>query len=140
MGPCLVHSALFSGCVDPADIEQAVVFWSRLGTLEAVVVVPPNLVVVLGRWSLEKCPCTVGGSEEVGGKIDVEGLIWSFFSKGLDDDDLFPVVWLFDPEGLPELVFLGQWIRLSYFPRTSVEAVVGGWLVLLVVGSGGCGR
>ena len=96
--------------------------------------------MVLGRRSLEKCPCAVGGPEEVGGKIDVEGLIWSFFSEGLDDDNLFPVVWSFDPEGLPELVFIGQWIRLSYFPRTSVEAVVGGWLVLLVVGSGGCGR
>ena len=64
-------------------------------------------MVVLGRRSLEKCPCAVGGSEEVGGKIDVEGLIWSFSSEGLDDDDLFPVVWSFYPEGLPELVFLG---------------------------------
>ena len=80
-----------------------------------------------------------GGSEEVGGKIDVEGLIWSFFSEGLDDD-LFPFVWSFYPEGLPELVFLGQWIRLSYLPWTNVQAVVGGWLVLSVIGSGGCGR
>ena len=61
----LVHSALFSGCVDPADVEQAVVFWSQLGTRVAVEVVPPNLVVVLGGRSLEKCPCAVwwlGGS------------------------------------------------------------------------------
>ena len=64
-------------------------------------------MVVLGRLSLEECPCAVGGSEEVGVKIDVECLIWSFFSEGLDDDDLFPIVRSFDPEGLPELVFLG---------------------------------
>ena len=65
-------------------------------------------MVVLGRQSLEKCPCAVGGSEEVGGKIDVEGLIWSFFSEGLDDDDLFPVVWSFDPEVFPNLYFLAS--------------------------------
>ena len=87
-------------------MEHAVVFWSQLGTRVAVDVVPPDLVVVLGRRSLKKCPCAVGGPEEVGGKIDVEGLIWSFSSEDLDDDDLFPVVWSFDPEGLPELVFL----------------------------------
>ena len=64
-------------------------------------------MVVLGRRSLEKCPCAVGGSEEKGGKINVEGFIWSFSSEGLDDDDLFPVVWSFDPESLSELVLLG---------------------------------
>ena len=102
----MVHSALFSGSVDPADVEHAVVFWLRLGTQVAIEVVPPGLVMVLGSRSLEGCPCAVGGSEEVGGKIDVEGLIWSFLSEGLDDDDLFPVVRSFDP-GLPKLVFLG---------------------------------
>ena len=67
------------------------------------------------------------------------GSSWTFLFTFLDDYDLFPVVLSFYPEGLPELVFVVQSVWLSYFPWSSVEAVVRGYVKLLVVGSGGGG-
>ena len=60
-------------------------------------------------------------------------------SEGLDDDDLFPVIWSFYPEGLSKLVFLVEWVSFSFFPWSSDEAVIGRWFEHLIVGSVGCG-
>ena len=58
-----------------------------------VEVVPPGLVVVLRCRSLEECPCTdTWVWVEVGRKVDIEGLIWSVSSSGLDDCDFFLAV------------------------------------------------
>ena len=58
-------------------------YW-LVDTRVVVEVVPPGLVVVLRRRSLEECPCAdTLVSVEVGRKVDVEGLILSLSSSGL---------------------------------------------------------